>query len=460
MRTSPAGLELIKTFEGLRETAVRLPDGRWTIGYGHVRTAREGLSITAADAETLLIQDLRPIEAAISTMVFAPLMQNQFDALVSLAYNISLGQFRESEIVSHLNAGNHLAAANAFDLWRRARLHGRVMVVDALVRRRAAEKSLFLDHPSGPPSAPTPMVQPEMDIPGDTAPRESRPAPPREEPESTGAGHSAAASDEIADAVRRLAERMQGAVAPAPELPLPPGAVVVPETAPDPQPEPANDVAPATVASPASEPAHGPETPPVTARQLAAASRTMAERVSRILKGVETRIAAQEVASQAPPVSPSQAGAGPEPAAQRATVKPAAPVREVREGLPDFDLPPETYAVDGLARSRRLIDDTEIVEPGRDPSQLFAEAERRARVVNGQSRRIGPISGRLLIMAPWIVVFALSVLGFVIGAVEAFKDNGVAAGVPRLAATLMAVFGIMTLMSLYYLFVKRSSDDA
>jgi GH24 family phage-related lysozyme (muramidase) len=85
MRTSAAGLELIKTFEGLRETAVRLPDGRWTIGHGHVRTAREGLTVTPKDAEALLVQDLKPIENAVSAMIFAPLMQGQFDALVSLA---------------------------------------------------------------------------------------------------------------------------------------------------------------------------------------------------------------------------------------------------------------------------------------------------------------------------------------------------------------------------------------
>ena len=116
MRISPAGLELIKSFEGFRETAVRLPDGRWTIGYGHVRSAREGITITPKDAEELLKQDLEMIERAIGNLVYAPLMQNQFDALVSLAFNISLGQFRESEILANLNAGNHLAAANGFDL--------------------------------------------------------------------------------------------------------------------------------------------------------------------------------------------------------------------------------------------------------------------------------------------------------------------------------------------------------
>jgi len=458
MRTSSAGLELIKTFEGLRETAVRLPDGRWTIGYGHVRTAREGLAVTAADAEALLVHDLKPIEAAISAMVFAPLMQNQFDALVSLAYNISLGQFRDSEIVGHLNAGNHLAAANAFDVWRRARLHGRVMVVDALVRRRAAEKALFLEHPSGPPSAPTPMVTPEMDVPGEPPPRPAQPPTPREEDDPETPTRSPVAIDEIAEAVRRLAERMQGAVAPAPEIPLPPGAVVMSDASPDPRPAPANDIEPEPAAPASRRAAAEPESeaasPQMTAEQLAAASRTMAERVSRILSGVQTRIEAQEAATEPPPASSVP------PAQPARPVKPAASAREVREGLPDFDLPSETVTAGEQPPTRRLIDDTEIVEPGRDPSQLFAEAEQKAKVVNGQSRRVGPISGRLLALAPWIVVLALSVLGFIIGAVDTFKGNGVEAGIPRFAATLMAVFGVMMLMSLYYLFGKRTSDDA
>src|SRR5262245_17737429 len=130
LRTSRAGLELIKSFEGFRESAVRLPDGRWMIGHGHVRTAREGLTISDKDAEDLLVYDLRAIEDAIHSAVYAPLNQPQFDALVSLVFNISPAQFRDSDVLRHVNSGDFLSAANAFDVWRRARIHGRVMVVD------------------------------------------------------------------------------------------------------------------------------------------------------------------------------------------------------------------------------------------------------------------------------------------------------------------------------------------
>src|SRR5690349_4848302 len=170
LRTSRAGLELIKSFEGFRDHAIRLPDGRWTIGHGHVRTAREGLVISEKDAEDLLVYDLRPIEDAILSMIFAPLSQNQFDALVSLTLNISPAQFRDSDILRLLNGGNFLSAANAFDVWRKARIHGRVMVVDALVRRRAAEKAMFLEHPNGRPTAPTPLVKAELDTGSDEPP--------------------------------------------------------------------------------------------------------------------------------------------------------------------------------------------------------------------------------------------------------------------------------------------------
>ena len=54
LRTTKTGLEFIKRFEGFRARAFRLPDGRWTIGHGHVRSAREGVMISRDDAEALL----------------------------------------------------------------------------------------------------------------------------------------------------------------------------------------------------------------------------------------------------------------------------------------------------------------------------------------------------------------------------------------------------------------------
>ncbi|MEM6627059.1 MAG: lysozyme [Pseudomonadota bacterium] len=164
MRISRKGLELIKSFEGFRPRAARLADGRWTIGYGHVRSARKGAQVSKRDAEHLLRYDLQRIEAAVTEWTLTPLNQNEFDALVSLVFNISPGQFRDSEVVRRLNAGDHIAAANAFDAWRRARVNGRLIVVDALVRRRTAEKALFLEPIDRRPAAPTPIITPEIDV--------------------------------------------------------------------------------------------------------------------------------------------------------------------------------------------------------------------------------------------------------------------------------------------------------
>ncbi|WP_291052726.1 lysozyme [Hyphomonas sp.] len=161
LRTSARGLGLIKGFEGFRPRASRLPDGRWIVGYGHTRTARPGLTVSPRDAELVLAHfDLPPIEQLIQDEVLAPLTQNEFDALVSFAWNIGPGAFQSSSVLSNLNEGDRLAAASDMWLWRRGRVNGEVKTIDALVRRRAAEISLFLTHPSGPAAVPGALIRP------------------------------------------------------------------------------------------------------------------------------------------------------------------------------------------------------------------------------------------------------------------------------------------------------------
>lgn len=163
LTASRAAVDLIASFEGFRARAARTPDGRWTLGFGHVATAREGLTVTRAEAEDLLRWDLRPVEDMIRQSALTPLNQNQFDALVSFAFNIGLSNFATSDVLSYLNQGQPIAAALAMHAWRRAKVNGRVLVVDALVRRRAAEAALFLE-PLGPrPAAPTSVLTPQID---------------------------------------------------------------------------------------------------------------------------------------------------------------------------------------------------------------------------------------------------------------------------------------------------------
>lgn len=162
-RVSAQAVELVKRFEGLRRTAAELPDGGWTVGYGHTRSAREGAVVTAADAEALLYYDLSEVAQKIDAWTFTPLNQNQFEALVAFAFNIGLDNFRRSTVLKRVNEGQHLLAAAAFELWRKADFNGENLVIDALVRRRAAEKSHYLTPPEGYRPSPSPVLRPTFD---------------------------------------------------------------------------------------------------------------------------------------------------------------------------------------------------------------------------------------------------------------------------------------------------------
>ena len=167
-QVSRAAITLIKRFEGFRAKAAELEDGRWTIGYGHTRTARGGTQIAEGDAEALLLYDLINVAHAVNEWTYAPLNQNQFDALVSFAFNIGLENFRRSTTLRRINEGRMLEAALAMELWRRADFEGERIVVDALVRRRSYEKSLFLKPMDAWAPAPSPVLPPKIDY--DVAP--------------------------------------------------------------------------------------------------------------------------------------------------------------------------------------------------------------------------------------------------------------------------------------------------
>ena len=163
-RVSRAAIDLIKAFEGYRRKAARLADGRWTIGYGHTLSAREGAEVSERDAEALLTYDLIAVAHAVNEHVYTPLTQNQFDALTAFVFNIGVGPFRASSVLRRINEGRMLEAANAMELWRRAEFEGERIVIDALVRRRAAEKTLFLTPTLGWVPAPSAILTPGLDL--------------------------------------------------------------------------------------------------------------------------------------------------------------------------------------------------------------------------------------------------------------------------------------------------------
>jgi lysozyme len=163
-QVSRAAIELIKRFEGYRRKAAQLPDGRWTLGYGHVLSARQGAEVSEEDAEALLLYDLIVVAHAVNELTLAPLNQNQFDALCSFVFNIGVEDFRGSTALRRLNEGQPLQAAAYMEMWRKAEVAGELIVIDALVRRRAAEKLLFLTPVDGWVPAPSAILVPHIDL--------------------------------------------------------------------------------------------------------------------------------------------------------------------------------------------------------------------------------------------------------------------------------------------------------
>lgn len=159
---SDTGLRLIKAFEGFRPVDRELVTGVRVVGYGHRLDSDDPVHMSRREAEEQLLQDLELIEEMVNDEVHAPLSQGQYDALCSLAFNIGPEAFRASDIVRAMNNGRVLDAANGFDVWRKATISGKTYVVDALMRRRTAEKSLFLRNEPAVP-APSALLIPQAD---------------------------------------------------------------------------------------------------------------------------------------------------------------------------------------------------------------------------------------------------------------------------------------------------------
>lgn len=135
------GLELIKSFEGcvlkVYLDAIGLP----TIGYGHLIKPGESFTkITQKEAEDLLKSDAQIFVNGVNKLLEVNVTQNQFDALVSIAFNIGLGNLKSSTLLRLINAGDYKGAADQFPRWNKA--GGKVL--NGLTKRRNAERDLFL----------------------------------------------------------------------------------------------------------------------------------------------------------------------------------------------------------------------------------------------------------------------------------------------------------------------------
>jgi lysozyme len=139
MLLSQRGAKLIQAFEGLHLRAYQDSVGVWTIGWGHTKDVHQGQVITRARAEELFREDVLTFERAVASCVKVAITQQQFDALVSFAFNLGVGALRKSTLLKMLNNQDYQGAAQQFGRWTRA---GKVELA-GLVKRRAAERKLF-----------------------------------------------------------------------------------------------------------------------------------------------------------------------------------------------------------------------------------------------------------------------------------------------------------------------------
>lgn len=141
MKLNKAGRDLIKRFEGLKLKSYYCPAGVLTIGYGHTgKDVTVGQQITQVEAERLLNADLDKFVPGVESLLKVVLTDNQFSALVALAYNIGLGNLKKSTLLKKVNASDFTGAVESWLKWNKA--GGKVL--KGLTARREAETQLFL----------------------------------------------------------------------------------------------------------------------------------------------------------------------------------------------------------------------------------------------------------------------------------------------------------------------------
>lgn len=178
MRISDNGIIHLQQSEGSRLRAYRDQTGKLTIGFGHTGTVNgvpiyDGMKITKEQEAELLKQDIGYFENYVNRNAKKPMTQNQFDAIVSLAFNIGEGNLNKSSFWKHFNAGNTDLAAETILGFNKSRNKDTKQLEfnQGLMNRRLREKSLFLgeDAPSSlyqtsPQQDKQLIIQPNMPI--------------------------------------------------------------------------------------------------------------------------------------------------------------------------------------------------------------------------------------------------------------------------------------------------------
>ena len=150
MEINQSGIDLIVKYERFSAKPYLDPVGIPTIGYGSTyyedgtRVKMSDPSISKKRAEILFTYVLSETIINIKRYLKVKLNSNQFSAIVSLVYNIGIGNFSTSTLLRLLNKGNFSGAADQFLVWNKARVNGKLKVLNGLTKRRAEERALFL----------------------------------------------------------------------------------------------------------------------------------------------------------------------------------------------------------------------------------------------------------------------------------------------------------------------------
>ena len=139
MNISNEGISLIKKFEGCELEAYKCAAGVWTIGYGHTKDVREGMTISKEQADNMLLNELDIYCLHVEKAVEVDLKQCEFDALVSWTYNLGPTNLNNSTMLKVLNDKDFNEVPHQLKRWNKA--NGEVL--QGLVRRREAEALLF-----------------------------------------------------------------------------------------------------------------------------------------------------------------------------------------------------------------------------------------------------------------------------------------------------------------------------
>jgi lysozyme len=131
-------IDVIKKFEGLRLKAYKCPAGVYTIGYGHTENVCADSEISELMADQILRKDLEKFEQAINDLDL-PLLQCEFDALVSFVFNVGIGNFNKSTLKKLLLQKKFFYAAKEFDKW----VFAGGKKLPGLQNRRNKERKIF-----------------------------------------------------------------------------------------------------------------------------------------------------------------------------------------------------------------------------------------------------------------------------------------------------------------------------